>query len=125
MNHKQSSTNGLNLLIKDVKGYSQAQDAWRFYNNENVDIESLNNPILEKGIESINNECDKYLLVAHDWSLISYRNHTAKKDCIEVKRSNSTKALSKGYDLQSSIGISDITGEPITPLIHNLRLCQH
>ena len=81
MNHKQHSTNGLNLLIKDVKGYSQAQDAWRFYNNENVDIESLNNPILEKGIEAINNECDKYLLVAHDWSFIKKRHHTAKEDC--------------------------------------------
>jgi len=41
MNHKQKNTSGLNLLIKDVKGYSQAQEAWRFYNNENVDIESL------------------------------------------------------------------------------------
>ncbi len=121
MNHKQQSTNGLNLLIEDVKGYSQAQDAWRFYNNENVDIDSLNNPILEKGIEAINKECDEYLLVAHDWSLISYRNHTAKKDCIEEKRSNSKNAISKGYDLQSSIGISDITGEPITPLVHNLK----
>ena len=121
MNHKQQSTNGLNLLIKDVKGYSQAQDAWRFYNNENVEINSLNNPILEKGIESINKECDKYLLVAHDWSLISYKNHTSKKDCIEEKRSNSKNAISKGYDLQSSIGISDITGEPITPLVHNLK----
>ena len=121
MNHKQNSTNGLNLLIKDVKGYSQAQDAWRFYNNENVDIESLNNPILENGVEQINKECDKYLLVAHDWSSISYRNHTAKKDCIIEKRSNSKNAISKGYDLQSSLAISDKTGKPITPLVHNLK----
>lgn len=121
MNHKQSSTNGLNLLIKDVEGFSQAQDAWRFYNNENVDTESLNNPIQEKGLEEIEKECKEYLLVAHDWSLVNYRNHTAKKDCIEEKRSNSKNAISKGYDLQSSLGISDITGKPITPLVHNLK----
>ena len=121
MNHKQYSTNGLNLLIKDVKGYTQTQSAWRFYNNDNVDIESLNNPILEKGLESIKQECKEYLLVAHDWSLINYRNHTAKKDCIEVKRSNSKNAISKGYELQSSLAISDITGEPITPLVHNMK----
>jgi hypothetical protein len=121
MKHKENNTNGLSILINDVKGYSQAQEAWRFYNNANVDIESLNNPIMEKGLESIEKECKEYLLVSHDWSLINYRNHTAKIDCIETKRSNSTKAISKGYDLQSSLGISDITGEPITPLVHNLK----
>lgn len=121
MNHKQSSTNGLSLLIKGVKGFSQAQDAWRFYNNDNVDIESLNNPILEKGLKEIEKVCSEYLLVAHDWSLANYRNHTAKNDCIETKRSNTTNAISKGYDLQSSLAISDITGKPITPLVHNLK----
>jgi len=121
MNHKQNSTNGLNLLIKDIDGFSQAQSAWRFYNNSNVDIESLNSPMLETGLKAIEEECSKYLLVAHDWSLISYRNHTAKDDCIEERRSNSTEAKSKGYDLQSSLAISDRTGKPITPLIHNLK----
>ena len=121
MKHKENNTNGLSILINDVKGYSQAQDAWRFYNNANVDIKSLNSPIMEKSLESIEKECSEYLLIAHDWSLINYRNHTAKIDCIETKRSNSTKAISKGYDLQSSLGISDITGEPITPLVHNLK----
>jgi len=121
MNHKQKNTSGLNLLIKDVKGYSQAQEAWRFYNNENVDIESLNHPIIERGIEDINNQCDRYVLIAHDWSLINYRRHTSKRDCIETKRSNSQKKISKGYDLQSALAISDIDGKPITPLVHNLK----
>ena len=31
------------------------------------------------------------------------------------------KAMSRGYELQSSLAISDITGEPITPLVHNLK----
>jgi len=121
MNHKQNSTNGLNLLIKDIKGFSQAQNAWRFYNNENVDIKSLNDPIMQTGLETIEKECSEYLLVAHDWSLVNYKHHTAKDDCIETKRSNSTNAISKGYDLQSSLAISDKAGEPITPLIQNLK----
>ncbi len=121
MNHKQNSTNGLNLLFKEVKGYSQAQAAWRFYNNAHVDIPSLSDPILAKGLEQIQHVCKEYLLVAHDWSLINYRNHTAKTDCIETRRSHSKNALSKGYDLQSALGISDVTGEPITPLVHNLK----
>jgi len=125
MKHKENTTNGLSILLNEVKGYSQAQAAWRFYNNENVEIAFLNNPIMEKGLESIEQACKTYALFAHDWSLINYRNHTAKYDCIETKRSNSTKAISKGYDLQSSLAISDITGEPIAPLVLNLKTRKH
>lgn len=121
MKHKERNSNGLAILLKDVKGYSQAQSAWRFYNNNNVDIKSLNKPIIEEGIKNIKQESDKYLLIAHDWSLINYRNHESKKDCIEVNRSKNNKSKSKGYELQSSLAISDITGEPITPLVHNLK----
>ena len=121
MKHKERNSNGLATLLKDVKGYSQAQSAWRFYNNNNVDIKSLNKPIIEEGIKNIKQESDKYLLIAHDWSLINYRNHESKKDCIEVNRSKNNKSKSKGYELQSSLAISDITGEPITPLVHNLK----
>lgn len=121
MKDKESNTNGLNILIKDVKSYSQTQAAYRFYNNDNVDIDSLNAPIMENGLQNIEKECNEYILVAHDWSLINYRNHTAKEDCIITKRSNTKKAISKGYDLQTSLAISDITGEPITPLVQNLK----
>jgi len=121
MNHKQNSSSGLNLLIKDVKGFSQAQSAWRFYNNENVDIQSLNNSILTKGIDEINKICDKYLLIAYDWSHLDYRGHESKKDCIETKRSVKGERKSKGYDFQSSLAISDRGGEPIAPLIQNLK----
>ena len=31
--HKQRALTGLNLLLKDVDAFSQAQAAWKFYNN--------------------------------------------------------------------------------------------
>lgn len=121
MNQKQNNTSGLNLLIKDVKGFSQTQSAWRFYNNPNVDIESLNHPIMREGMKLIEERCKEYVLMMHDWSLINYRDHKAKEDCIEVKRSNTKQAKSKGYDLQSTLAVSDVTGEPITPVVQNLK----
>jgi hypothetical protein len=121
MSHKQNSINGLNLLIKDTKSFSEVQSAWRFYNNEKVDIESLNNPILEKGISRVLEENSKYVLVMHDWSLISYRNHDSKEDCIESKRSKTKESKSKGYDLQSSLVVSELSGNPIMPIAQNLK----
>jgi len=121
MNHKQNSTSGLSLLLKDVEGFSQAQAAWRFYNNENVDISSLNNPIIQEGIKEINKQCKEYVLIANDWSHIDYRNHTSKRECIEYKRNKEGYKKSKGYDLQSSLAISDITGLPIVPIVQNLK----
>ena len=121
MNHQQNNLSGLNLLLKDVKGFSQAQSAWRFYNNPNVDIESLNQPIIDTGVQGIDKACKEYVLVAYDWSHLDYRGHHAKDDCIKYKRSVSGDRQSKGYDFQSSLAISDVTGEPITSLIQNLK----
>ena len=121
MNHQQNNLSGLNLLLKDVKGFSQAQGAWRFYNNPNVDVESLNQPIIDTGVQEINQRCKEYVLIAYDWSHLDYRGHHAKEDCIKYKRSISGDRQSKGYDFQSSLAISDVTGEPITPLIHMIK----
>ena len=121
MNHKHHSTSGLDLLINQVEGFSQAQAAWRFYKNLSVDTEFLTNPIVKEGVAEINKRCNNYVLIPYDWSSIDYKNHTCKKDCIETKRSNITKARSRSYDLQSSIALSDVDGEPITPLMQNLK----
>ena len=124
MNHKQNSTSGLSILLKDVEGFSQAQAAWRFYNNDNVDIPSLNNPIIQEGIKEINENCMEYALVAYDWSHIDYRHHNSKKERIEHKHNKEGYKKSKGYDLQSSLAISDTTGAPIVPLAQNLKTGQ-
>ena len=121
MSHKQRALTGLNLLLKDVDGFSQTQAAWRFYNNPNVDIESLSDPLLKTGIQEIEKECKEYVLIAYDWSHLDYRGHHAKKECVSTKRSKDAVKRSIGYDFQSSLAISDMTGEPITPLIQNLK----
>ena len=125
INHKQHSTSGLNLLFGKAEGFSQAQAAWRFYNNDNVDIASLNKPLINEAVELIEEKCDEYLLAIHDWSHLDYRRQEKKKECIQIKRSKNEKRYSIGYDLQSTLAISDKEGEPIVPLVQNLKTNQH
>jgi len=56
-------------------------------------------------------------LVAHDWSQIDYKHHSDKEELWE--RREKRKII--GYELQSSLAISDKTGEPISPLAQNLK----
>ncbi|MDQ7084227.1 MAG: hypothetical protein Q9M36_04520 [Sulfurovum sp.] len=39
-----------------------------FYNNEEVTIPSLNDPIIEEVVEQSNKRAGNYTLVAYDWS---------------------------------------------------------
>ena len=52
MNSKVNAKTGINLLMQ-TEGMSQVQASYRFYNNENVDFTSLNNPIIKYGLEEI------------------------------------------------------------------------
>ncbi len=118
MNSKVNAKSGINLLIK-TEGMSQVQASWRFYNNENVDFTSLNNPILTHGLKAIEKQCDEYVLNAYDWSHLDYKHHHKKEGRVG-KNKKSGQQL--GYDHQSSLTISDRTGEPIAPLAQNLKI---
>jgi hypothetical protein len=124
-NHKQYSTSGLNLLFGKTEGFSQAQAAWRFYNNDNVNIDSLNNPLMDEAFKLIEDGCDEYLLAIHDWSHLDYKNQEKKKECIQTRHSKNQKRYSIGYDLQSTLAISDKEGRPIVPLVQNLKTSKH
>jgi hypothetical protein len=119
INMQEKATNGLKLLLKDIKGSSQTQAVWRFLNNPVVTIKELFEPI-EKTLEvEIEKQCDEYILAISDWSHLDYKKHTRKKELkIENKKNNCKKI---GYDLQTTIAVSDKTGEPIAPLVHNLK----
>lgn len=118
MNSKVNAKTGINLLMK-TEGMSQVQASYRFYNNESVDYATLNNPIIEDGLKEIEKECDEYLLNAYDWSHLDYKHHHAKQARVS-KNKKSGQQL--GYDHQSCLSISDITGEPIAPLAQNLKV---
>jgi hypothetical protein len=102
------------ILNKDI-AFNQTQAAWRFFNNENCTLEELSQPLLEAAHELNEQECDEYLLVPHDWSYLSYGKHKRKQDTYN------TFKKSIGYDLQSSLMISDRHGGPLALVAMNLK----
>lgn len=118
MNSKVNAKSGINLLIK-TEGMSQVQASWRFYNNENVDFTSLNSLMITHGLEEIEKHCDEYVLNAYDWSHLDYKHHHSKEGRVGKNKKTGQQL---GYDHQSSLTISDRTGEPIAPLAQNLKI---
>jgi hypothetical protein len=101
-------------LNKDA-AFNQTQAAWRFFNNENCTLEELSQPLLKAAHELSEQESNAYLLTVHDWSYLSYGKHKRKKDTYN------TIKKSVGYDLQSSLMISDLHGGPLALVAMNLK----
>ena len=118
MSVKQRATNGLKLLLNNTEPFSQAQASWRFLNNSSVSTEALFEPIIDTLKTEIDKQCDKFVLAMTDWSHIDYKYHSSKKELSSEKRKTGVK---KGLDLQTTLAVSDITGEPIAPIAHNLK----
>ena len=119
MNSQHVATNGLKLLLKDTKQFAQVQAGWRFLNNDNVTIEALFKPIQKTLVKEIASQCSKFVLAMTDWSHIDYKHHTSKKELISENRKGN--GIKKGLDLQTTLAVSDMTGEPIAPIVHNLK----
>ncbi len=116
MNIKHKSQSGMNLVL-ETEGWSQIQASWRFYNNEDVTIPSLNDPIIEEVVEKSNKTVGTYILVAYDWSHLDYKNHSKKQELIRKKKKGNSEQV--GYDFQSSLAM-DEEGNPIGALAQNL-----
>lgn len=103
------------ILSKDT-AFNQTQAAWRFFKNEHCTLEELSQPLLKAAHELSEQECDQYLLIPHDWSILSYSGHKKSK-----KDTYNTFKKSVGYDLQSSLIISDRHGGPLALVAMNLK----
>jgi len=118
MSSKQRATNGLKLLLNNTEPFSQAQASWRFLNNDNVSTDALFEPIFDTLQTEIKKQCSRFVLAMTDWSHTDYKHHTSKKELISENRKTGVK---KGLDLQTTLAVSDMTGEPIAPITHNIR----
>ena len=108
-------SNGVKSTLDTSDAFSQTQAAWRFFNNDRCTLETLMRPILKSGIKQTQESCRNYILVAHDWSGLSYKSHSGKKERYGVYNKQDL-----GYELQSSLLLSDIHGGPISPIAINL-----
>ena len=93
--------------------YTQA--AWRFLNNDRVRLSELAKPLLGAVPELLGAHCERYGLVMHDWSRLNFGKHTSKLDRLKM-----THKTDVGYELQSAVLVSDVSGKPLVPVVHNL-----
>jgi len=95
--------------------FASTQAAWRFYANGKTTLSTIAAPLLASSCEGIERHCDEYALIIHDWSSLNYYKHNGKHDKKILHNS-----YEQGYELQSSIAISDRNGMPIGVLAQNL-----
>ena len=113
---KDELASGLRATPEVARSFAAAQGAWRFYNNPRVSLPQLAAPLWASASEAALSECGPFLLVMHDWSVLSFPGHPSKKDRVAVRAKQPN-----GYELHSALGVSDLTGEPLAPLYQGLR----
>ena len=114
------ANNKLSTGIKAIpslnKSQSLAQSLWRFLDNPKSETIKLNQPIIDLSKKEANTLKHKYLLVMHDWSRINFRNHTNKKDKLQMSHDKDM-----GYDLQNALLVNSTSGVPIAPIFQNMQ----
>ena len=115
LNSTDTLSAGLRALPNKSTSFASTQAAWRFYKNDSVSLTKLHEPLLIAAHESVARYCSAYALCVHDWSRLNYRKHASKLDKYPI-----THETDVGYDLQSSLILSDQTGQPLAPVAQRL-----
>jgi len=106
---------GMKALPDTGSAFAHTQALWRFLSNERVDPTHLAGPICEMTRSEVPEHCEAYALAMHDWSRLNYYGHTRKKDRVRM-----THETDVGYELQSSLLVSDRDGIPLSAPAQNL-----
>ena len=102
---------GLHALPSTTRPFAATQAAWRFLANDRVTPQALAVPLRDAGRQAAHDSTASHLLLAHDWSFLSYPDHHAKTD--RVPHSH-PRAL--GYDSACALLIDAHTGDPLAPM---------
>jgi hypothetical protein len=114
MNASEPLSAGLKSLPNKVSSFASTQAAWRFYANEAVTLSALQAPLTAAAHAGIEAHCSQYALCVHDWSRLQYK-HRNKSDTYAI-----THKTDIGYDLQTSLIVSDQSGLPLAPVAQRL-----
>lgn len=102
---------GPSLLPGSSKAASATQAAWRFFNNERVELTALAEPLRQMGRQACAKSASKFVLMAHDWSKINYKNHKSKKDLRQLTHQHDV-----GYDMTTALLLDAHDGNPLAPM---------
>lgn len=106
---------GLRALPDARSAFASTQAAWRFYKNDKTDLLTLIEPLIKEAQKGVSEYCDKYALAIHDWSRLNFKKHRSKLDSYAMTHKDDV-----GYELQSTILLSDRNGCPLAPVVQNL-----
>ena len=106
---------GLRALPDSQSSFASTQAAWRFYRNAQTCLPTLMEPLLSEAHQGVAERCSAYALNANDWSSVNFGKHKSKKD-----RRQRTHQYDVGYELQTSLLLSDRDGEPLAPIVQNV-----
>jgi hypothetical protein len=114
LNSSERLSAGLKALPDKISSFASTQAAWRFFGNESVSLSVLQEPLTAAAHEGIASHCSQYALCVHDWSHLNYK-HLNKTDTYAI-----THETDVGYDLQTSLIVSDQNGQPLAPVAQRL-----
>lgn len=106
---------GMKALPDTGTSFAHTQALWRFLANERVGPVELAGPLLGMARTEVPEHCEAYALSMHDWSRLNFGGHTSKKDRVRM-----THETDVGYELQSSLLVSDRDGSPLVAPAQNL-----
>ena len=71
---------GIAALPDTRSSAAYTQAAWRFLNNPRVTLPELARPLLSAAGPLLDEHCERYGLVMHDWSRVNFGGHASKSD---------------------------------------------
>lgn len=107
---------GAGGLPSTAKPFAATQAAWRFYNNDRVTLAELIVPLREYARERTAESKTPFVLVAHDWSKLSFPGHEFREDLAEL-----SSASDIGYEITTALAISADDGAPLAPVEVHLK----
>jgi hypothetical protein len=113
----QSLASGVRAVAEASSAFACTRAASRFFHNKRITLRDLAEPLIAFARDEVSRTCDGYVLIAHDWSPLSFNKHHRKKDRIGLSQSR----IPEGYEVQSALALSDRDGLPLAPLAMSLR----
>jgi hypothetical protein len=103
------------LPDKGKKAFAATQGAWRFLNNDRVNLTALVEPLRAVGRELAAATKSPFVMLVHDWSKLTYY-PGCKEDLVQLTHSHDL-----GYELTTALLVSPDDGHPLAPMeIHCL-----
>jgi hypothetical protein len=83
---------GVGGLPNSKAAFSATQAAWRFYNNERVELRELVAPLRDYARMQVNLSSSPFVIMAHDWCKLSFPGHSFRRDMAELSNASDSDA---------------------------------